>query len=491
MSYFLGIDLGGTVIKAGIYDGKGDEIAVFEHKAVSLSEQIGFAERDMDEMWQAVCTVTKGAVAKAQIDKKEIKGVSFSSHGKGLYAVDKNGKPVRKGINSSDTRSVDLVLKWLADGTAQKSYPYGLQQMWTGHPVSILAWLKAHERENYDNIHAILMVHDYIRFRMTGELGAEITNISGSNLYNVQSGTYDPKLMAMFGLEECMDKVVKVVDSSEECGQVMPSVADDLGLEAGTPVFGGFFDVVAAAVSSGVIDDTAISAAAGTWSIATAVHNKITLKEDHNYVWGNYCIPGLYFVHEGSPTSASNLTWWRDNVLTNVSLDKCNSAVAVAIEKKADSSLFFLPYLYGSNYQVGMNAGLCGLQAHHTIDDIVYAIYEGIVFSHTLNQDKVLEISPNVKTIRMNGGPTNSEPWMKMYASCAGLPAEISTVKQTGCKAAAICAAVGSGYFKDYIEAVKATSQKMRVVDPDPKLGIYLRERYERFLELNKKLSHD
>ena len=64
MSYFLGVDLGGTVIKAGIYNLAGEEIAVCEHTANLLSEAEGFAERNMDEMWKAVCIVTCGAVKK-------------------------------------------------------------------------------------------------------------------------------------------------------------------------------------------------------------------------------------------------------------------------------------------------------------------------------------------------------------------------------------------------------------------------------------------
>ena len=488
MSYFLGVDLGGTVIKAGIYNPAGEEVAVCEHTANLLSEAEGFAERNMDEMWKAVCIVTGGAVKKAGIDKADIKGVSFSSHGKGLYAIDKAGNPVRNGIISSDTRSVDIVLKWLADGTADKAYPYGMQQIWTGHPVSLLSWLKQHERANYDKIAAILMVHDYVRFRMTGEIGAEITNISGSNMYNIQTGQYDPKLMSLFGVEECESKTAPIVGSSEECGKITAKAAEELGLAAGTPVFGGFFDVVSAAIASGVVDDTAISAAAGTWSIATAVSKSIP-KKDHHYVWGRYCIPGLFFVHEGSPTSASNLSWWRDNVISHLSLDECNKYVDEVQKAFKKTSLFFLPYLFGSNYQIGMNANLYGLQAHHTIKDVVYAIYEGIVFSHTLNQDKILQITPNAKTIRMNGGPTNSEPWMRIYASTANMPIEISTVKQTGCKAAAICAAVGAGYYSDYYDAIKQTLQPMKIIEPDLKLNAYLRERYAEFLEINEKLA--
>ena len=332
------------------------------------------------------------------------------------------------------------------------------------------------------------MVHDYVRFRMTGEIGAEITNISGSNMYNIQTGQYDPKLMSLFGVEECENKTAPIVGSSEECGKITAKAAEELGLAAGTPVFGGFFDVVSAAIASGVVDDTAISAAAGTWSIATAVSKSIP-KKAHHYVWGRYCIPGLFFVHEGSPTSASNLSWWRDNVISHLSLDECNKYVDEIQKAFKKTSLFFLPYLFGSNYQIGMNANLYGLQAHHTIKDVVYAIYEGIVFSHTLNQDKILQIAPNATTIRMNGGPTNSEPWMKIYASTANMPIEISTVKQTGCKAAAICAAVGAGYYSDYYDAIKQTLQPMKIIEPDLKLNAYLRERYAEFLEINEKLA--
>ena len=75
MSYFLGVDLGGTVIKAGIYNLAGEEVAVCEHTANLLSEAEGFAERNMDEMWKAVCIVK----AYTQLIKPEIRYATASS----------------------------------------------------------------------------------------------------------------------------------------------------------------------------------------------------------------------------------------------------------------------------------------------------------------------------------------------------------------------------------------------------------------------------
>ena len=46
--YFLGIDLGGTVTKAGIYTAEGCEIAVTEQALPVLSPQAGFCERNME-----------------------------------------------------------------------------------------------------------------------------------------------------------------------------------------------------------------------------------------------------------------------------------------------------------------------------------------------------------------------------------------------------------------------------------------------------------
>ncbi|MDU4230226.1 MAG: FGGY family carbohydrate kinase, partial [Klebsiella grimontii] len=259
---FIGVDIGGTVTKAGIYNELGQEIHVASQYAQVLSEQPGFTERNMHELWD-----TK-ALYESQVPPLSIGGIGFSSHGKGLYAIDKKGEPVRNGIISSDTRALEFVKKWYREGIDKLAYPKGLQQLWTGHPVSLLAWLKEYEPANYDRIDAVLMVHDYIRFRLTGEATAEITNISGSNFYNQFTSRYDSDMMALFGIEEVVDKTAPVVNSTDCVGHITLQASLDCGLCPGTPVFGGFFDVVASAVSSGIDRADTLSAVAGTWSIA-------------------------------------------------------------------------------------------------------------------------------------------------------------------------------------------------------------------------------
>lgn len=483
---FIGIDIGGTVTKAGIYDEKGNEVHVASQYAEVLSEQPGFTERNMDELWQTVCNVVKKVIYESQVPALSIKGISFSSHGKGMYAIDKQGTPVRNGIISSDTRALEYVKKWYHEGIDKQAYSKGLQQLWTGHPVSLLAWLKDHEPANYDKIGAVLMVHDYIRFKFTSEINAEITNISGSNFYNQFTSQYDSDMMVLFGIPEVADKTAPVINSTDCVGYITQRAALDCGLCPGTPVFGGFFDVVSSAVASGISDNKTLSAVAGTWSIATSVTDHI-IENDFPYIWGKYCIPGKYFVHEGSPTSASNLSWFVKQFFHN-EVD-CYQNFEQWIGESTDSQLVFLPYLFGSNLAMDLQGGLFGLSGHHTKKDVIAAIYRGIVFSHLVHQDRIISLNPAITKIRFTGGPSKSKRWTQMYADAANLPLEVVDIEQAGCRAAALCAAAGAGVYSSFSEAMAETQSDVMLFEPHQQRHDLLREGYSRYLQVAQSLS--
>ncbi|MDL4615955.1 FGGY-family carbohydrate kinase [Citrobacter amalonaticus] len=486
--YFMGIDLGGTVTKAGIYTAEGREITVAAQTLPLLSPQAGFCERDMDELWVATCEVIRRALAESHLSAEQIYGISFSSHGKGLYLVNKTGTPIRNGIVSSDSRTQSMVAAWKAQDVDRLAYPLSFQQLWPSHPAVLLKWLKQHEPENYARTGYVLMAHDYIRYRLTGEFTCEETNISGSQLFNLQHNEFDPTLFALFGIEEMIGCMPKVIGSADLAGTLTPDAAALCGLKTGTPVFGGVFDVVGAAITSGVYDSSQLSAVAGTWSIATRVFDSI-IPADYPYVWGKFSIPGHYFAHEGSPTSASNLTWFIQHFFPELQddHDTLNQWVERGYEKP-DCILFF-PWLYGSNYCDSLSGGFFGLGGHHSAEDMVFAIYQGIVFSHLLHQDKLLQLSEGTQTIRFTGGPTHSRIWMQMFCDASNLPLEIVDVAQSGCRAAAMCAAVGTGDYVGFEQAIKATQPPVIRLEPDAEKHQLLRRRFERFRRVAKALS--
>ena len=67
------------------------------------------------------------------------------------------------------------------------------------------------------------------------------------------------------------------------------------------------------------------------------------------------------------------------------------------------------------------------------------------MFSHLIHQERMVQLNPRIERVRMTGRPTQSEVWMQMYADAGNLPLEVVETRQSGCRAAALCAAVGAG----------------------------------------------
>ena len=143
MHYFIGLDNGGTTTKAALFDAKGRELGKALVATRSLAPRPGFVERDMEEMWEANCTVLRQVLEKTGVDAKDVAGVGICGHGKGLYLWGKDGKPARNGIISTDNRAYAYPLQWAADGTEEKVFALSAQHILSCQPVALLAWLRA------------------------------------------------------------------------------------------------------------------------------------------------------------------------------------------------------------------------------------------------------------------------------------------------------------------------------------------------------------
>ncbi|MEG1210869.1 MAG: FGGY-family carbohydrate kinase, partial [Leclercia sp.] len=475
------IDCGGTYLKAGLYDSQGREHGIERQSLQTLSPQPGYAERDMEGLWNACIATLSRLLTRTGTAGDHIRGVGISAQGKGLFLLDKQDRPLGNAMLSSDRRALEIVQRWQQDGIPQKLYPLTRQTLWTGHPVSLLRWVKENEPQRYARIGSVMMGHDYLRWCLTGSKGCEESNISESNLYNMASGEYDPLLTQWLGISEINDALPPIVRSARICGEITAETAALTGLAAGTPVVGGLFDVVSTALCAGLKDESRLNAVMGTWAVASGIANGIRDDEAHPYVYGRYVDEGQYIVHEASPTSSGNLEWltsqWGD-----LSFDAINQAVASL--PKASSDLFFLPFLYGSNAGLEMTAGFYGMQALHTRDHLLQAVYEGVVFSHMTHLNRMRERFTEVQALRVTGGPAHSDVWMQMLADVSGLPVELPQVEETGCFGAALAALVGTGVYRDFQQAQQQLKHSIRILTPDMTAHARYQHKYARYQHL-------
>ncbi|WDV97492.1 FGGY-family carbohydrate kinase [Brevibacillus parabrevis] len=494
--FLIGIDNGGTVTKAAVYTVDGRELAVSSRKTVMIMPQPGHTERDMEELWKANVSVIKEVLAKSGIDPKEVAGVAVTGHGNGLYLVDAAGKPVGNGIVSTDTRAKHLVEQWYQDGTAERVLPKTMQSIWTGQPVALLGWLQANRREALERARWILMCKDFIRYRLTGEAYAEVTDISGTNLFNIKDVSYDDELLAEFGLQGIADKLPPVKYSADICGYVTEQAAKETGLAVGTPVAGGLFDIDASAIASGVTDEDKLCVVAGTWSINEYI-TKEPVVDKALFMTSIYCIPGYWLTLEGSPTSASNLEWFTNEFFSQehdaalkqgiTVYELCNQMVAST--KPEDSHIVFFPFLFGSNVDANAKACFIGLNGWHTKAHMVRALYEGVVFGHRQHIDKLLVHRSRPKAVRLAGGATRSEEWMQMFADVLQLPVEVVEGTEQGTLGASICAGVATKHFDSFSQAAESMVKVSKMYTPQEQHRDIYEQKYQAYLEVLEALQ--
>lgn len=481
MKYWLGLDCGGTFIKAGVYNTEGKELGIARKNLAIVSPHPGWAERDMPTLWQTAASVIREVLNHCGIAAQAIQGMGISAQGKGLFLLDRQGQPLGNAILSSDQRALALVQAWQKAGIPQALYQQTRQTLWTGHPVSLLRWVKQHQPERYQQIGSVLMAHDYLRYCLTGELACEETNISESNLYQMERGTYDPALARLLGIGEIIPALPPIVGSAEIAGRINATAAATTGLLPGTPVVGGLFDVVSTALCAGLQDETRLNAVMGTWSVTSGITQAIESDFDYPFVYGRYAEAGKYIVHEASPTSAANLEWFCQQWGIH---DYAALNHWVAALPKAGSQLLFTPFLYGSNAGLGLSASFYGMQAFHQREHLIQAIFEGVVFCHMAHLSRMRQRFPHTLALRLTGGPAKSAPWMQMFADISGLPVELPQVEETGCLGAAMAAMVGTGEFRDFTAAQLALAPRIETVQPDASAREAYQQKYQRYQAL-------
>lgn len=485
MKYLMGIDNGGTFSKAALFDEDGNQISVASVPTVTITPKPGYTERDMDELWEVNAKAVRQAIDKSGINAKDIAGVSFSGHGKGLYMVGYDGKPSYNGIVSTDTRAWEQVEKWYQTGVNKKVYEKTYQEILAVQPVSLLAWFKENKPEVLENTKYIFAVKDYIRYMLTGEAYSEYTDCSGSNLVNLTTKKHDKDLMKLFDLEECYDKLPPLRYSADICGHITRESSEKTALPEGIPVAAGMFDVNACGIASGLSDEEQMCMIAGTWSINEFISKKPVTNGtvDLNSF---FCIPDYYLVEESSPTSAGNMEWFIRNLMNFEKMEAKESGKSiyditnewVASIEPHECNVIFLPFLNGSNEDPLAKGTFVGLTAFHNKKYMLRAVYEGIVFSHVTHVKKLLKNRENPKSIRLSGGAANSDVWVQIFADALQIPIDVIEDKEIGAQGAAIAAGIAAGIYSDYQEAIKRTVVITKTIQPRVEYKEIYEEKY-------------
>lgn len=497
--YLLGIDAGTTMVKSVVFDLAGNEIAKDSKGITIIHPHPGWAEHDMNEVWDAVASSIKGAIKEAEIRPEDIKGISMSAQGAGSWFINKKGVPACNAVGWMDGRAASIIDEWQRNGTLEKIFNASGFMYYTGSgPGIILRWFMDNKPEVLEKSKAVMWCSDWVRYCLTGEI---LTDEPDASIAMVDPDTrrYSRKVLELAGISDYSHLLPPIKQSHEIAGNVTKKAALETGLAAGTPVAVGAWDCSSTALGAGCTEASDAASIVGTAGIHLCLTDKPVI--DKAYSMACHAVPGRWLVNSMAMTAANNLDWFENNfcLAERLEADKNGVSKYEIINKKVaevsigSNGVMFLPFLQGERapfVEPRARGEFLGLGHWSKREDLLRAVYEGVALA-TLHNYSAMEKGAQFSEVRLGGGGAQSEVWTQIIADCTGKTMKVTSGSEFGARGAAINAAVALGIFKDHAEAVKEMVKVERVQEPNPKnTEIYndIFRVYVKLIESHKKL---
>ena len=492
--YILGIDAGGTAVKAAVYSLTGDELGATAQALRPLTPEPGHSERDPNQLWEATCAVVRGALAKAGVTGADIATVGLTGHGNGFYLLDRDNRAIGNGVLSSDLRTAPMVEAWRAEGREKEHIARALKPIWYTNTPPLLAWFKANRPDIVARTDAVLPCKDYLRLRLTGRRQSEVTDESTSTVIGRAGRQLDPALFALAGVEDLIHLIPPPIEPTAIAGTITAEAAAATGLREGTPVPAGCTDNNAVMLGTGAIGNGEMIIMSGTWGLHQVYLDHASDAGDVGFIC-HAIAPGRWLYCEGSPTSASSFEWFVDTFLRKPGSTepadqvyaRCNEAIAAT--DPADQPVFFLPFLNGAYDNPHARASLVGFATWHTLGHAVRAVYEGVAFEHRRHYERLIKAFPRPRRARFCGGAVRSRAWAEIFASALDLTLDVPRGSEFGARGAAMLAGVVCGLFPDIAAAARAMTGLSHAIEPNPRLRAILDERFAAYCRLHAALA--
>lgn len=493
MAYLLGIDLGTSSIKALIIDTQGHIIGIGQEDYNFDIPQMGYAEIDPEIWWEAGKKSIRDALAAGKVDPKEIKGIGFSGQMHGLVAVDQEQRVVRKSILHVDQRCGKQVEQTKAKIGLERFAKITCNAPAAGFMFMSLLWVKENEPENYAKIDKVMLPKDYFRMKLTGRVGTESGDASGSVAFHTSERHWAWDLIEELGLDKAMFPECR--EACDIAGELTEEAAHSTGLAQGTPIVYGCSDTTVQSVGNGLIRPGDVISNIGTASQIISCVNSPTYDPKLRTNTFCYAREDLWIVFGASLNGGIAQKWLRDNIFHTQNYRELDDAAAAV--QPGSEGLLFLPYLCGERLPCldpqarGM---FLGLTIKHTQAHMIRAVMEGMIFALRDGLEIFGELGISANKVIASGGGTKSPLLLQIQADIYGKDIYTTQSKEQASFGAAICAGVGVGLFASLEEACdQLISMSPVVTHPIPENVKIYNEMYQIYTELysrNKDLFH-
>lgn len=447
MKYLLGIDLGTSSVKALLLSQDKKICGITqEGYDIDIPSQ-GYAEQNPETWWDKTCIVIRKLISETGTNPHEIEGIGFSGQMHGLVVLNEVGIPIRPCIIWADQRTkpqVDYINQIVGKTNLGMMT---LNPIATGFFGASLLWLKENEPNTYNKIHKAILPKDYIRLKMTGRVGTDITDASSTLLFDTANLKWNSELIKLLGLNPQI--LPDCFMPTQIAGKLNRSSAEQTGLIEGIPVVFGSGDQPAQALGNGIIHPGTVSVTIGTGGqVFTPVNSPVYDRELRTHTFC-HVIPNTWNIMGATLSAGLSLKWLKNNILEMDSYNEM-SEIAEGVPPGSEG-LIFLPYLTGErtpHMDPTAKGMFFGLTLKHNKANMVRAVMEGVVFSLKDSMDIFKNLDLKVEKVIASGGGAKSRVWKQMMADVFGCKVYTSSSVEQASMGAAIMAGLGTGFFE-------------------------------------------
>lgn len=476
--YYIGIDLGTSAVKLLMMDEKG-HIAKIVNKEYPIEfPHPGWSQQNPEDWYEKSVEGLKELTA--DIDPKQVAGISFGGQMHGLVILDGKDQVIRPAILWNDGRTVKETDYLNHVIGKDKLSEYTANIAFAGFTAPKLLWVKANEPENFARIKKIMLPKDYLAYRLTGTFCTDLSDASGMLLLDVKNRRWAPEMLRICGITE--EQLPRLYESYECVGTVKKEIADELGFGSSVKVAAGAGDNAAAAVGTGTVGDGRCNISLGTSGTIFISSDKFGV--DPNNALHSFChADGHYHLMGCMLSAASCNKWWMDEIIGT----KDYAGEQKQIEKLGENHVFFLPYLMGERSPLNdalARAAFIGMTMDTTRADMTQAVLEGVAFGMRQCYDVAVSLGIQIDRTKIVGGGAKSPLWRKIVANVLGIKVDVPACEEGPSMGGAMLAMVACGVYKDVESAAAAIVRVVDTVEPDPELVARYQDRYREFIRI-------
>lgn len=479
-----GLDVGTTGCKVSVFSA-GGECLGSAYRAYPAQRSLNVHEIDADVLWTAVQQVLCEAAQRFH----GIAAIGVASFGETFVVLDQQDRVLLPAMLNTDPRGrtqCERLVERLGREPLIRLTGVNPHHMYS---LPKLMWIQDHQPQLYARIRRVLLMEDYVVYRLTGRAQIDHSLATRTMAFDIHQLRWSDEVFRAAGIDARLFS--QPVPTGTAAGAIRAGLIPGLD---GTLIVSISHDQVAAAIGSGVLDESRAVDGAGTVQCCTPVFRRYdAMKMAQN----QFCVVpfldgGRYVTYAFSYTGGALVKWFCDNL--------AGAARREAAQRQTDvhsvleggwggtpTGILVLPHFAGAATPYmddGSQGAIVGLTLSHTQQDLYRAILEGVCLEMRLNQERLMESGVQLAPLYATGGGARSRRWLQLKADVLNVPVTALAVSEAGATGSAMLAGIAAGVFGSLDEAVRAMVREKETFLPREDIHQQYEDIYQRYRRL-------